>query len=291
MTSNALKVNFSPYLIDIVLKGEVDPSRNKATVSQGTLNITLYKKTLLIWGALEDSNKEISVELRKELAQEQYDRENVLSEARKVKKTEDERFALKQQMALDEQARNRIDELRSTEKKEAEDAVYEAFAKLRHEESNLQPQPNTQLMSIEKEEEEIDIADIDTDDSIITNTVSTPVAPVSLPPPPTRTLPPPRNSAYTTSTLPSSTSSSSSGGGGNKVPIQFTSRIFPTPLRESKVAQEQEWIAKNRKHLKKHAVFSKNIKGKFTYNSTIACHITTLNFFVVRYGAVQQTLM
>ena len=266
MTSNSLKVNFSPYLIDIILKGEVDPSRNKATVSQGNLNITLYKKTPFIWNALEDSSKEISVELRKELAQEQYDRENVLSEARKMKKTEDERFALKQQMALDEQARSRIDELRSTEKKEAEDAVYEAFAKLRHEESNPQPNTNTQLMPIEEEEEEeIDITDIDEldTDNILPNPVSTPVAP--LPPPPTRTLPPPRNSAYTTSTLPSSSTSSSSGSGGNKVPIQFTSRIFPTPLRESKVAQEQEWIAKNRKHLKKHAVFSKNIKGTTLY--------------------------
>lgn len=35
------------------------------------------------------------------------------------------------------------------------------------------------------------------------------------------------------------------------VPIGFTTRLFPTPLRESKVAGESAWIMKNRKHLHK----------------------------------------
>lgn len=33
------------------------------------------------------------------------------------------------------------------------------------------------------------------------------------------------------------------------VPVGFTPRIFPTPLRESKVADESAWIMKNRRHL------------------------------------------
>lgn len=35
------------------------------------------------------------------------------------------------------------------------------------------------------------------------------------------------------------------------VPIGFTTRLFPTPLRESKVAEESAWIMKNRRHLHK----------------------------------------
>lgn len=35
------------------------------------------------------------------------------------------------------------------------------------------------------------------------------------------------------------------------VPVGFTTRLFPTPLRESKVAGESEWIMKNRRHLHK----------------------------------------
>ena len=35
------------------------------------------------------------------------------------------------------------------------------------------------------------------------------------------------------------------------IPIGFTTRLFPTPLRESKVADESAWIMKNRRHLHK----------------------------------------
>ena len=40
----------------------------------------------------------------------------------------------------------------------------------------------------------------------------------------------------------------------NKVDVDFTPRVFPTPMRESKLAEEDDWIAKNRRHLKKHGV-------------------------------------
>merc|ERR1719230_841671 len=39
--------------------------------------------------------------------------------------------------------------------------------------------------------------------------------------------------------------------GTNKVTFGFTPRIFPTPARESKAAEENEWISKNRAHLRK----------------------------------------
>lgn len=35
------------------------------------------------------------------------------------------------------------------------------------------------------------------------------------------------------------------------IPVGFTTRLFPTPLRESKVADESAWIMKNRSHLHK----------------------------------------
>ena len=39
--------------------------------------------------------------------------------------------------------------------------------------------------------------------------------------------------------------------GTNKVVFGFTPRIFPTPARESKAEEENEWITKNRAHLRK----------------------------------------
>lgn len=49
-----------------------------------------------------------------------------------------------------------------------------------------------------------------------------------------------------------------------KIDVQFTPRVFPTPMRESKIAEEDDWIAKNRRHLKKHGVLGNSAsKGMF----------------------------
>ena len=61
-------------------------------------------------------------------------------------------------------------------------------------------------------------------------------------------VPPPRSAGYNSDT---------------RIEINYTPRIFPTPMRESKAGEEEDWVAKNRQHLKKNAVLNKNVpKGK-----------------------------
>ncbi len=38
---------------------------------------------------------------------------------------------------------------------------------------------------------------------------------------------------------------------GGVIKFNFTPRIFPTPMRESKATEEEDWIAKNRSHLRR----------------------------------------
>ena len=49
VTASTLKVNFSPYLLDLLLKSEVDSVKHKATVKSGVLVSTLLKLVAKTW--------------------------------------------------------------------------------------------------------------------------------------------------------------------------------------------------------------------------------------------------
>ena len=134
VTSSTLKINFAPYIVNIVLHSPVDPIKHKATVKDGSLLVTLYKtdESQGIWGTLEvdtDDKAEIN-KLREESQTAQDALEKELGEKRKDRRTEDERFSLRKQMGLDEAERSRLDGLKLEEKRTAEEEVYETFARM-----------------------------------------------------------------------------------------------------------------------------------------------------------------
>ena len=116
VTSTTLKVNFSPYLVDIVLRHPVDPIRHKATIKDGNLKETLYKteQSLGLWGTFEidTDDKDAIKKIREESAVAQDTLEKELGETRKDRRTDDERFSLRKQMGLDEAERSRLDNLK-----------------------------------------------------------------------------------------------------------------------------------------------------------------------------------
>lgn len=52
-TENILKVNYAPFLIDILLHGTIDPNHHRASVKDGVLDIKLYKQIRGVWGQIE----------------------------------------------------------------------------------------------------------------------------------------------------------------------------------------------------------------------------------------------
>jgi hypothetical protein len=44
------------------------------------------------------------------------------------------------------------------------------------------------------------------------------------------------------------------------IKFTYSPRLFPTPKRESKVKEEGDWLAKNRRFLKHHAKFAKHLE-------------------------------
>jgi len=265
VTASTLKVNFAPYLIDIVLHGRVDSLRHKAKVRGGILKITLFKSDdQSIWGILEVPDNDEKDVLRQKSSFQHQDLEDKLAVSRKDRRVADERHSVRKQMALEESERNRLEGKKEEEKQNAEDEMYATFSKL-HEPSplaNFESIGNHRFPTSNVFENEMD----DIDDNRETEEVSSDglensqisvgsqsgdchmsATPEIDEDSDLKYIPPPRVVGTCVD------------GSSAKVNINFTPRVFPTPMRESTQANEEDWIAKNRKHLKKHGTLGRNM--------------------------------
>ncbi len=264
-------------MIQVILKSAVNPLKHKANLINGILNITLYKEEPKIWGSLE-ADKKLDENFREQVDSENKLISEQLKEMRQSKKIEEERFSLRKQMKLDETERGKIESLKQQEKEAAENAVYDTLSKLESNHSKLKELPNSDsnekksnhfsIDQIPKKNHEYKIGDdnknddsrvvdYESDESYqIEEIIKTPNVVESCKM--SRDIPPPRNPKQ-----------ANCKDGSNKVLVQFSQRLFPTPLRESKVLQEQDWITKNYKGLKSHAIFSKNLKSSKSLLFTI----------------------
>lgn len=314
VSSNILKVNYSPYLVDLVLHGEVDSFKHKAAVKDGVLNITLMKKDAQIWNKLEEEvDKHTLMVKKQEAMQSHLAMEEQLSTQRTDRKIQDERHAVRQQMALDEAERTHLETLQADEKKQAEKEVYDTFAKMQQAENNAN---NAKKVSFANTPTAASNKAI-TSSTTPSNTATT--APTSTSTPTSnassinnkmihdesdivndydmledlsdeedhrkpetdskdedyeklakasetfdediRYIPPPRNTSVAVVEEGEDVIDFTDAKVSNaKVTINFTPRVFPTPMRESKAAEEEDWIAKNRRHLKHHGVLNKGLK-------------------------------
>jgi dyslexia susceptibility 1 candidate gene 1 protein len=280
-TKSTLKVNYSPYIIDVVLSGQIDPIQHKARVKNGSLTITLKKIVASKWDSFVNTSVNASAIKAASLA-EHAEFEKEQASKRKDRQINDERYSTRSQMAVDEKERNRLDTLKLEEKTRAEEEVYKTFEELEKTRAKNMgaipakaPAKETVFSRVEEPAEgsfskaknsssiftdddiDVDADDLDAllderlhEDSDLEDGVSEKEDKTK---PVTSHIfenvnngddldddvvyvPPPRQAT--------------------KVELNFTPRIFPTPMRESAKAQEDNWIAKNRKHLKKHGVYS-----------------------------------
>ena len=334
VTSTTLKINFSPYLIDLVLRGAVDPVKHKAAVKDGVLQVTLLKANPgTTWGSLiaDIADKKDLLAARQAALDDHAQLQDTLKQGRHDRRIDDERHALRKQMALDESARSLLENLKQEEKSEAEERIYKEFAEIERKNAlianskeealdrtaqkvksaigtgsstvtnaankakpilqnadmpaaALTIQQSDQENSIFRASDIIEVSDVDSylarDDideelaeedeyskkksysknlqDIDDEDEEQPVrgtTRISKAAPPIgnavhaddndvdiKYVPPPRSAGYNENT---------------RVQISYTPRIFPTPMRESKLNEEEDWIAKNRQHLKKNANLNK----------------------------------
>ena len=133
-TTNFVKVSFGSWLLALDLFGEVGEGRgSKATIKNGVLTVKLVKKAKGIWGQLTIPNEKGRdwIEARRaEGMEEREKRVSEMHEKAKEKRVEEERMALKKQMALEQKERQDIEDLKEEEKQQAEEVSLQRMCKM-----------------------------------------------------------------------------------------------------------------------------------------------------------------
>jgi hypothetical protein len=243
--STILKVSYPPFLVDLNLHDEIDEDSSRAVLENGTLKIRLSKRKVGRWGRPQFEGKKEEINQRRRMALQERD-ERTQREMEKVsqKKVEEERMVFRKHMALGEKERQRLDDIKSTQKKDAEDAMHDAFSRLQNvkacEESlskienagaervGVSGQDSAIKSSVDGNlHKKVDARPnpLDCADESIKHEIK-----------PKLGVPPPRKAVQTS--------------------FRHTPRFFKTPRRESTAKREQEFIIKNSAHLRKNALLN-----------------------------------
>ena len=223
-TERYIKVHYPPYLFEVYLAAEVVEEQCTVKVGDGAVEFRLLKKETGLWGTLAasdvDQDKQTLAEKRAEAVEVVGKAAVGRAEARAAKKREEDRYAVREQMRLEQEARGRIE----GQKQEERDRADRELARWKEEKKAQREKEKAEVAKIAKEKGKSQnrlkkTAKVSSSTAIWDkgdeNGVSTPEK---------KAPPPPRE-------------------GGNIV-VQFTPRVFPTAARESKLVEEQEWLAK-----------------------------------------------
>lgn len=245
-----VKVSYAPRLIELDLVGEIDDDKVKARVKDNALTLTLPKKTPGLWGALVLEKGSLAkpeiLQRRNDARDRRTKKEQALAERAKDRKQEDNRNALRKQMALDETERTTVDDRKNTEKKIAEEDMYSKFREVQIQETKRKDAEDEEKRQVARAQQALEISEngFDLDDAILADDIEDEE---NVPPPPPvwkKALPVVRPTKRV-------------------VNVNHTPRVFPTPMRESKLVEENAWVQKHRQHLHKNKMlFGQNLVGQ-----------------------------
>ncbi|NXD81725.1 DAAF4 factor, partial [Halcyon senegalensis] len=232
-TDQYLKVSIPPFLFEAFLYAPIDDTNSTAKIGNGIIFFTLYKKEVAMWDSLtlENANKEKLQYLRQNAVLKAHEKAKVETEAKKVTKQEHRKYALDATMKLEEAERKRIEDLKEKERQKVtkELELWKKQQKDAEEQNRVQKEGELcqEVEQLEKKKEKIIKTRIPNEGTSKT-----------------RLQPTKGHGSYSMFSenlkeeqLPAPRSAAT-------IKINFTPRVFPTPLRESRVAEEQEWLCK-----------------------------------------------
>uniref|UniRef100_A0A3P9KYV0 Dynein axonemal assembly factor 4 n=1 Tax=Oryzias latipes TaxID=8090 RepID=A0A3P9KYV0_ORYLA len=211
-TDEYLKVHFPPFLFEAFLFEMVDDSRSTAKIGNGVIVFTLQKRACRLWEHLmvQTNDKETMREIR-ERAQQQF-QQKVCAESREKaeKQHADKKYALQTMIQLEKAEKDRIQKMKDAER-EKTSAELEALQQRQEAQEKDQHDINNQIQ--ERAEDQKSRFKVFTKFREACNNLKKKKA---------AKLPPERPR-------------------GN-IRFAFTPRAFPTALRESQMAEEEEWL-------------------------------------------------
>ncbi|NXN54108.1 DAAF4 factor, partial [Rynchops niger] len=233
-TDRYLKVSIPPFLFEAILYAPIDDINSTAKIGNGMIFFTLYKKETAMWDSLTlaNANKEKLQYLRENAVLKAHEKAKEETEAKKVTKQEHKKYALEATMKLEETERKRIEDLKEKERqkvtKELELWTKQQDAAEKHNRVQKEGELHQEVEQLkEKKKEKIKKTRIPNEGTSETRIKATKgrgsysMFSENLK---EEQLPAPRSTAT--------------------IKINFTSRVFPTALRESRVAEEEEWLRK-----------------------------------------------
>ncbi|NXS18711.1 DAAF4 factor, partial [Mystacornis crossleyi] len=230
-----LKVSVPPFLFEAILYAAIDDTNSTAKIGNGNIFFTLCKKEPAMWDSLTLGNagKEKLQYLRENAVLKAQEKAKEETEAKKLAKQEHKKYALEATMKLEEAERKRIEDLKEKERekvtkelelwKNQQKDAYKYKSVPKKGESHQETEPLKERKT--KKPTKTRIPDEGTSKIRLKSTKGCHGScSIFSPNLKAEQLPAPRAAAT--------------------IRVNFTPRVFPTALRESRVAEEEEWLHK-----------------------------------------------
>ncbi|KFZ53525.1 Dyslexia susceptibility 1 candidate 1, partial [Podiceps cristatus] len=227
-------VSIPPFLFEAILYAPIDDTNSTAKIGNGIIFFTLYKKEAAMWDSLTvaNANKEKLQYLRENAVLKAHEKAKEETEAKKVTKQENKKYALEAMMKLEAAERKRIEDLKEKERQKVTEELELWKKQQKDAEKQKRVQKEGQVHQEveqlkEKKKEKMNKTRIPNEGTSKTRLKLTKghgscsMFSENLK---EEQLPAPRSAAT--------------------IKINFTSRVFPTALRESRIAEEEEWLHK-----------------------------------------------
>ncbi|XP_074250315.1 dynein axonemal assembly factor 4 isoform X3 [Saimiri boliviensis] len=270
-TENYLKVNSPPFLFEAFLYAPIDDENSKAKIGNDTIVFTLYKKEAAMWEALSVTgvDKEMMQRIREKSILQAQERAKEATEAKAAAKREDQKYALSVMMKIEEEERKKIEDMKENERIKATEELeaWKEYQRKAEEQKKIQREEKLCQKEKQIKEERKKLKS----NSLTGNSASRNLAAkefrsccsgwsVMVQSQLTAT-----SASHGSSCSPASASQVAGITGRNSenifteklkedsipaprsvgnIKINFTPRVFPTALRESQVAEEEEWLHK-----------------------------------------------